>query len=57
MDRKKNQAEPQRSVRDELLYQIAGLEGTPTGSFNIRRDGEMDGRASTEHIRITGTAT
>ena len=35
-----------------LLLQIADLHKVPDGAYNIRKNGEGDGRRSTEHIRI-----
>lgn len=35
-----------------LLKEIADLEKTPQGAYNIRKNGESAGRASTEHIQI-----
>lgn len=37
----------------KLLREIADLEQTPQGAYNIRKNGESAGRASTEHIQIT----
>jgi hypothetical protein len=37
----------------ELLKQIAGMDGVPEGAYNIRKDGGMDSRRSTETIEIT----
>ena len=36
-----------------LLFQIANINGTPKGAFNIRKDGKLDSRASTKNIQIT----
>lgn len=36
-----------------LLREIAELEGTPKGAFNIRKNGLLDSRASTANIEIT----
>lgn len=36
-----------------LLHEIAELEGTPKGAFNIRKNGLLDSRASTANIEIT----
>ncbi len=35
-----------------LLMQIADLHKVPDGAYNIRKNGESDGRRSTEHIQI-----
>ena len=35
-----------------LLMQIADLHKVPDGAYNIRKNGEADGRRSTPHIRI-----
>ena len=35
-----------------LLMQVADLHKVPDGAYNIRKDGETDGRKSTPHIRI-----
>lgn len=35
-----------------LLLQIADLHKVPEGAYNIRKNGESDGRRSTEHIQI-----
>ncbi len=37
----------------KLLREIADLEKTPMGAYNIRKNGESAGRASTENIEIT----
>ena len=37
----------------KLLREIAELEKTPQGAYNIRRNGELDSRASTANIEIT----
>ena len=36
----------------KLLKEIAELEGTPQGAYNIRKNGGAGGRACTEHIVI-----
>lgn len=36
----------------KLLREIADLERTPMGAYNIRKNGKLDGRASTAHIVI-----
>ena len=35
-----------------LLMQVADLHKAPDGAYNIRKNGEADGRRSTPHIRI-----
>ena len=35
-----------------LLMQVADLHKVPDGAYNIRKNGEADGRRSTPHIRI-----
>jgi len=40
-------------IEQNLLESIADLHGTPTGAYNIRRNGEGAGRQSTENIIIT----
>ncbi len=40
-------------IEKNLLKEIADLHEIPTGAFNIRKNGESAGRASTEHIIIT----
>ena len=35
-----------------LLRQIADLEKTPQGAYNIRKNGQADSRSSTENIII-----
>ena len=37
----------------ELLRQIADLETVPQGAYNIRKNSQLDSRASTAHIEIT----
>ena len=37
----------------KLLKEIAELEKTPQGAYNIRRNGQLDSRASTANIEIT----
>ena len=37
-----------------LLMQVADLHKVPDGAYNIRKNGEADGRKSTPHIRIEG---
>ena len=39
-------------IDSELLEQIADLNGTPEGAYNIRKDSGCDGRQSTENIQI-----
>ena len=36
----------------DLLREIADLEGTPKGAYNIRKNGKLDSRASTANIEI-----
>ena len=40
------------SIQKDLLLQIADLHSTPEGAFNIRANGESQGRNSTENIEI-----
>lgn len=40
------------SIQKDLLMQIADLHGTPEGAFNIRANGESQGRNSTANIEI-----
>ena len=35
-----------------LLMQVADLHRVPDGAYNIRKNGEGDGRRSTDRIRI-----
>ena len=37
----------------ELLKQIADMDGVPEGAYNIRKDGGLDSRRSTETIEIS----
>ena len=37
----------------KLLKEIAELEKTPQGAYNIRRNGALDSRNSTANIEIT----
>jgi len=39
-------------IDTRLLREIAELEGTPKGAYNIRKNGQMDSRASTANIEI-----
>ena len=39
----------------KLLKEIADLEKTPQGAYNIRRNGQLDSRNSTANIEITTT--
>ena len=39
-------------IQQTLLEQIADLHGVPQGAYNIRANGEMAGRATTENIDI-----
>lgn len=36
----------------DLLREVADLEGTPKGAYNIRKNGKLDSRNSTENIEI-----
>lgn len=40
-------------IQENLLAQVADLHGVPAGAYNIRANGGMAGRASTENIVIT----
>ena len=40
------------STEIEILRQIADIEKTPQGAYNIRKNGEAEGRASTANIQI-----
>ncbi len=40
-------------IQQNLLQQVADLHGVPAGAYNIRANGSMAGRASTENIVIT----
>ncbi len=40
------------SIDTRLLREIAELEGTPKGAYNIRKDGALDSRATTANIDI-----
>ena len=37
----------------KLLKEIADLEKTPQGAYNIRRNGQLDSRNNTANIEIT----
>lgn len=37
----------------ELLKEIAELEGVPQGAYNIRKNGQLEGRSSTANIEIS----
>lgn len=39
-------------IEKNLLREIADLHKIPEGAYNIREDGELQGRKSTEHIEI-----
>ena len=39
-------------IQKDLLEQVAGLHEIPEGAYNIRSDGELYGRNTTEHIDI-----
>lgn len=40
------------SLEKRMLEKIADLKGTPEGAYNIRKDGQLDSRVSTENIQI-----
>ncbi|MEG1857909.1 MAG: SufD family Fe-S cluster assembly protein [Pseudoflavonifractor sp.] len=40
------------TIEERLLKEIADLEGTPQGAYNIRKNGQADGRVSTARIVI-----
>lgn len=37
----------------KLLMKIAGMDGTPKGAFNIRKNSKLESRASSDHITIS----
>ena len=39
-------------VDTRLLREIADLEGTPKGAYNIRKNGQLEGRSNTANIEI-----
>ena len=39
----------------DLLREVADLGGTPKGAYNIRKNGKLDSRNSTENIQIVTT--
>ena len=39
-------------IDTELLRQVADLESTPKGAYNIRKNGRLEGRASSANIVI-----
>lgn len=39
-------------IDSRLLREVASLEGTPKGAYNIRKNGQLDSRASTANIEI-----
>ncbi|MEG2000172.1 MAG: SufD family Fe-S cluster assembly protein [Evtepia sp.] len=39
-------------IDTNLLREVAALEGTPKGAYNIRKNGALDSRVSTENIEI-----
>lgn len=39
-------------IDSRLLREVAELESTPKGAYNIRKNGELDGRQSTANIEI-----
>lgn len=40
------------TVDTKLLREIADLESTPKGAYNIRKNGKLEGRSSTANIEI-----
>ena len=40
------------AIEKDLLLQIADLHGIPEGAYNIRKNGEADGRKTTANIDI-----
>lgn len=42
-----------KTVDIRMLKEIADLEGTPKGAYNIRKNGQLDSRASTANIEIS----
>ena len=40
-------------IQRRLLLEVADLEGTPKGAYNIRANGKLDSRATTANIDIT----
>ena len=40
------------NVDIRLLKEIADLEGTPKGAYNIRKNGQLDSRKTTANIDI-----
>lgn len=45
-----------KTVDVRMLREIADLEGTPKGAYNIRKNGKLDSRASTANIEISTKA-
>lgn len=39
-------------IEKNLLKEVAGLEGIPTGAYNVRENGKLAGRQTTAHIDI-----
>lgn len=39
-------------IKESLLETIADIHGVPQGAYNIRANGKLEGRNSTEHIQI-----
>lgn len=39
-------------IDQQLLKEIADLEGTPQGAYNIRKNGQLEGRVNSAHIVI-----
>ena len=40
------------ALEKQLLSTIADIESVPTGAYNIREDGKLKGRSTTENIDI-----
>jgi len=40
------------NIKEKILEEIANLHGVPQGAYNIRVDGKLDSRNTTEHIDI-----
>lgn len=43
-------------IDTDLLYQIANMKGAPAGAFNIRKNGQLEGRQNTKSIEISSKA-
>ena len=39
-------------IDTRLLREIADLEGTPKGAYNIRKNGQLESRSNTANIEI-----